>query len=99
MIFLKDRIRIAFLNELSNNNLEPNILVSNAGSLIRTELKEHSDDHWDRILEINLSSQFILARELSRQMVKNGWGKLFYSINLSYQAAYLFPVIQLLKVE
>ena len=62
----------SFLKELSKNDLEPNILVSNAGSLIRTELNEHSDDNWDRIIEINLSSQFILARELSRQMVKNG---------------------------
>ena len=51
-----------FLRELGENNLEPNILVSNAGSLIRTELSEHIDEHWDRILEINLSSQFVLAR-------------------------------------
>jgi len=64
----------SFLNELVKNNLEPNILVSNAGSLIRTELKEHSDDNWDRILEINLSSQFILARELSRKMVRKRLG-------------------------
>ena len=81
-----------FLNELGKNNLEPNILVSNAGSLIRTELKEHSDDHWDRILEINLSSQFILARELSRQMVKNGWGKIIFTASiLSYQGGLFVP--------
>ena len=57
VILLEDKIH-SFLNELSKNSLEPNILVSNAGSLIRTELNEHSDDHWDRIIEINLSSHY-----------------------------------------
>ena len=28
-------------------------------------------------MEINLSSQFVLARELSSKMVERGWGKLF----------------------
>ena len=37
----------SFLNDLKKNNLEPNILVSKAGSLIRTELSEHTDEHWD----------------------------------------------------
>ena len=64
-----------FLQQLGENNLEPNILVSNAGSLVRTELSEHNDAHWDRILEINLSSQFVLARELSSKMIERGWGK------------------------
>ena len=72
----------SFLKELSEHNLEPNILVSNAGSLIRTELKEHSDDDWDRILEINLSSQFILARELSSKMVEQGWGKIIFTASI-----------------
>ena len=81
-----------FLKELSKKKLEPNILVSNAGSLIRTELKEHSDEHWDGILEINLSSQFILARELSRQMVEKGWGKIIFTASiLSYQGGLFVP--------
>ena len=70
--FSKRQNTHSFLKELDKNNLEPNILVSNAGSLIRTELNQHSDDHWDRILEINLSSQFVLARELSLKMIERG---------------------------
>ena len=81
-----------FLKELGKNNLEPNILVSNAGSLIRTELNEHSDDHWDRILEINLSSQFVLARELSSKMIERGWGKIIFTASiLSYQGGLFVP--------
>ena len=81
-----------FVNELMENNLEPNILVSNAGSLIRTELKQHSDEDWDRIIEINLSSQFILARELSSKMVERGWGKIIFTASiLSYQGGLFVP--------
>ena len=88
----------SFLKELGKNNLEPNILVSNAGSLIRTELNDHIDDHWDRILEINLSSQFILARELSRKMVEKVGVKLFLQHQFYLtKADYLFPVILPLK--
>ena len=81
-----------FLQELSENNLEPNILVSNAGSLIRTELNEHNDAHWDRILEINLSSQFVLARELSSKMIERGWGKIIFTASiLSHQGGLFVP--------
>ena len=82
----------SFLKELDKNNLEPNILVSNAGSLIRTELNQHSDDHWDRILEINLSSQFVLARELSSKMIERGWGKITFTASiLSHQGGLFVP--------
>ena len=82
----------SFLKELDKNNLEPNILVSNAGSLIRTELNQHSDDHWDRILEINLSSQFVLARELSSKMIERGWGKIIFTASiLSHQGGLFVP--------
>ena len=81
-----------FLQELSENHLEPNILVSNAGSLIRTELNEHDDTHWDRILEINLSSQFVLARELSSKMIEKGWGKIIFTASiLSHQGGLFVP--------
>ena len=81
-----------FLRELGENNLEPNILVSNAGSLIRTELSEHIDKHWDRILEINLSSQFVLARELSSKMIERGWGKIIFTASiLSHQGGLFVP--------
>ena len=81
-----------FLQELGENNLEPNILVSNAGSLIRTELNEHNDAHWDRIIEINLSSQFVLARELSSKMIERGWGKIIFTASiLSHQGGLFVP--------
>ena len=70
-----------FLRELGENNLEPNILVSNAGSLIRTELNE-----------INLSSQFVLARELSSKMIDRGWGKIIFTASiLSHQGGLFVP--------
>ena len=66
--------------------------MSNAGSLIRTELNEHNDAHWDRILEINLSSQFVLARELSSKMIERGWGKIIFTASiLSHQGGLFVP--------
>ncbi|MBN1247778.1 MAG: SDR family NAD(P)-dependent oxidoreductase, partial [Anaerolineae bacterium] len=48
------------------------ILVNNAGTILRKPAAEHPDDYWDTILEVNLSAQFILAREFGKEMVARG---------------------------
>ena len=40
---------------------------------------EHADEHWDRVLQTNLTSQFVLARELARPMVERGAGKIIFT--------------------
>ena len=53
-------------------------------------IKFHPD--WDRILEINLSSQFVLARELSSKMIERGWGKIIFTASiLSHQGGLFVP--------
>jgi len=42
------------------------ILVNNAGTIARRPAAEHPDDLWDPVLEVNLSAQFVLTRELGR---------------------------------
>jgi 2-deoxy-D-gluconate 3-dehydrogenase len=62
------------------------ILVNNAGTIERAPVLEHTDASWDRVLEVDLSSQFVLTRELGRQMVERGAGKvIFIASMLSYQ--------------
>src|SRR3982751_1484679 len=39
------------------------ILGNNGGSILRKPAAEHPDDFWDKIIEIDLSAQFVLARE------------------------------------
>src|SRR5581483_7426160 len=40
------------------------VLVLNAGTIERKPAAEHGDDLWDRVLEVNLTAPFVLAREL-----------------------------------
>ncbi len=58
------------------------ILVNNAGTIRRAPAVDHSDDDWDDVLEINLSSQFRLTREIGRAMVAQGSGKIIFTASL-----------------
>ena len=83
---------LEFLERLKVVNLSPDILISNAGSLVRAPLKDHTDEYWDKIIEINLSSHFILARELSKEMLVRGHGKIVFTASiLSYQGGLFVP--------
>jgi 2-dehydro-3-deoxy-D-gluconate 5-dehydrogenase len=68
------------------------ILVNNGGSILRKPAAEHPDDYWDRILEIDLSAQFILAREFGREMLERGGGKIIFTASLlSFQGGITVP--------
>lgn len=68
------------------------ILVNNAGTIIRTPAADHPDESWDRVIEVNQSAQFLLAREFGREMVARGSGKiLFVASVLSFQGGILVP--------
>jgi len=58
------------------------ILINNAGTIRRAPAVEHSDSDWDDVLEINLSSQFRLTREIGRAMVAQGAGKIIFTASL-----------------
>jgi 2-deoxy-D-gluconate 3-dehydrogenase len=62
------------------------ILVNNAGTIERAPAVDHEDSSWDRVIEVDLSSQFVLTREVGRQMVSRGTGKVIFTASmLSYQ--------------
>jgi 2-deoxy-D-gluconate 3-dehydrogenase len=68
------------------------VLVLNAGTIERRPAREHGDDLWDRVLEVNLTAQFVLARELGRGMVDRGSGKIvFVASMLSFQGGVTVP--------
>ena len=68
------------------DGLEVDILVNNAGTIARAPVLEHRDDQWQRVLQTNLTSPFVLARELGRPMVKRGRGKIIFTASmLSFQ--------------
>ncbi len=68
------------------------ILVLNAGTIERQPAAAHGDDIWDRVLEVNLTAPFVLARELGRRMVDRGNGKIvFVASLLSFQGGVTVP--------
>jgi 2-deoxy-D-gluconate 3-dehydrogenase len=68
------------------------ILVNNAGTILRTPAAEHPDEYWDRIIEVDLSSQFVLAREFGKPMLERGAGKIIFTASLlTFQGGITVP--------
>jgi 2-deoxy-D-gluconate 3-dehydrogenase len=78
--------------DLGARGAQVDILVNNAGTIARMPAAEHSDDLWDRVLEVNLTAQFVLTRELGRGMLDRGVGKIvFVASMLSFQGGVNVP--------
>lgn len=71
---------------------EVDILVLNAGTIERRPAVDHGDELWDRVLDVNLTAPFVLARDLGRKMVERGSGKIvFVASLLSFQGGIMVP--------
>ena len=82
----------AFVEQLKNEAPQIDILVSNAGVIRRLPAAEHPDDYWDEGIEVNLNSQFVLAREFGKDMVARGQGKIVFTASLlSFQGGITVP--------
>ncbi len=58
------------------------VLVNNAGTILRGPSSNFSDTDWDHVLQVNLASQFTLTREIGRQMLARGEGKVIFTASL-----------------
>lgn len=68
------------------------ILFNNAGTIERAPAAEHSDELWDRVIEINLSAQFVLTRQIGAAMCQRGHGKIVFTASLlSFQGGITVP--------
>ncbi len=72
----------AFIGKVKTDFPVIDILINNAGTIMRNPAAEHSDEYWDRVMTINLDSQFILAREIGRDMIARGSGKIIFTASL-----------------
>jgi len=52
------------------------ILINNAGAIRRAPAAEYSDEDWDHLIEVNLTSVFRLARAAGRHFLTQGSGKI-----------------------
>lgn len=55
-----------FADTLNAEGPQIDILVNNAGTIKRKPAAEHEDALWDEVINVNLSSQFVLSREIGR---------------------------------
>lgn len=81
-----------FIGEVKKDNPTIDILVNNAGTILRKPAVEHSDEYWDNVVEVNLNAQFILSREIAKDMLKRGAGKIIFTASLlTFQGGITVP--------
>ncbi|WP_170863829.1 SDR family NAD(P)-dependent oxidoreductase [Reichenbachiella agariperforans] len=81
-----------FIKEVKGDFPVIDILVNNAGTILRTPAAEHPDEMWDKVIEVNQNSQFILTREIGKEMVARGSGKVIFTASLlTFQGGITVP--------
>jgi 2-deoxy-D-gluconate 3-dehydrogenase len=82
----------AFIEQVNRDHPRIDILVNNAGTILRAPAAEHSDAYWDEVIEVNLSAQFVLSRELGKRMIERGSGKIIFTASLlTFQGGITVP--------
>jgi 2-deoxy-D-gluconate 3-dehydrogenase len=89
----KDRKAVLeFIEKVKKECGTPDILVNNAGTILRKPAAEHPDEYWDEVIEVNLNSQFVMAREFGRDMIARGSGKIIFTASLlTFQGGITVP--------
>jgi 2-dehydro-3-deoxy-D-gluconate 5-dehydrogenase len=81
-----------FINQLKSDFPKIDILINNAGMIMRNPAAEHSDEYWDKVMNVNLDAQFILSREIGANMIEQGSGKIIFTASLlSFQGGINVP--------
>jgi 2-dehydro-3-deoxy-D-gluconate 5-dehydrogenase len=80
---LSDRPKLyAFVEKVLAENPAIDILINNAGTIMRKPAAEHPDEYWDKVLSLNLDAPFVLAREIGKHMLQRGSGKIIFTCSL-----------------
>jgi len=82
----------AFIGAVKEQFPVVDILVNNAGTILRSPAAEHPDAYWDRLIDVNLTAQFILTREFGKEMLARGRGKVIFTASLlTFQGGITVP--------
>ena len=82
----------AFIEKLKAEHPVIDVLINNAGTILREPAASHPDEYWDKVMEVNLNAQFVLSRELGKEMVTRGSGKIIFTASLlTFQGGITVP--------
>lgn len=82
----------AFIGQVKKDHPVIDILVNNAGTIRRKPVAEHPDEYWDEVIDVNQTAQFILTREIGKEMVARGSGKVIFTASLlTFQGGITVP--------
>lgn len=82
----------AFCQQVKADHPVIDILINNAGTILRKPIDEHPDEFWDEVIAVNQSAPFILTREIGRDMVSRGSGKVIFTASLlTFQGGITVP--------
>lgn len=78
---------VAAFARLDENGTAIDILVNNAGIQFRKPMLELQTSDWQRVLDTNLTSAFMIGREAARRMAGRGYGKIINIGSLTSELA------------
>ncbi|QCP00062.1 SDR family oxidoreductase [Arthrobacter sp. 24S4-2] len=82
----------SFGAELIQSGSPIDILINNAGTIERAPAAQHSADSFSRVVQINLTSQFLLTQLIGRAMLARGNGRIIFTASLlSFQGGINVP--------
>lgn len=73
--------------EIESSIAPIDILVNNTGAQHRTPFVDFAEADWQRLLDTNLTSAFLVGREVARRMVPRGAGKIVNICSLQSEVA------------
>jgi len=88
-----DRAQVTDFGEtLAGAERPVDILANNAGTIRRAPASEHPMEWFDEVLEVDLTSGFVLSQILGRRMLKAGYGRVLFTASLlSFQGGINVP--------
>jgi 2-deoxy-D-gluconate 3-dehydrogenase len=82
----------ALVDETVNAFGSIDIVVNNAGTILRAPAEEHSAEFWYKVIETNLNSVFRISQYAGRKMLAQGSGKIINIASMQcFQGGILIP--------
>ena len=80
------------IKDIKSAHKKIDILINNAGIIMRDPAVEHTDEEWDKVLSVNLDAPFVLTREFGKEMLERKSGKIIFTCSLlSFQGGINVP--------